>query len=208
MSNEAFVAAWQKNPFNSACLVLDGWPLPDQPWQLDFEQGLYAETYHALLKSSGMYPNNWSNEISAHQFVGGSMLLSWDLTPDDSDRVAYLSPRRLGMKASLRFTRPLPATTTLIAYAQYNNLVVIDTYRMETIDYNTWCLAGNFWKPSAESPRGLGRWSVSTPGMNTGPARVVPGCLPDQHGSQQGCWGTLCLGFVSLSALILTPHGK
>ena len=49
VSNEAFVGAWQKNLFNfahmdlnSACLVVDGCPLPAQPWQPDFTQGLYA----------------------------------------------------------------------------------------------------------------------------------------------------------------------
>ena len=152
VSNEAFVGDWQKNPFNfthmdlnSACLVVDGCPLLTQPWQPDFKWGLYAETYHSLLKSSGMYPSDWSNRMSAEQFEGGSMLLSWDLMPDDSDCVAYLSPRRLGLvKASLRFARPLPATTTLIAYAQYDNLVVIDTNHTVTFDYNAWCLAGNF----------------------------------------------------------------
>ena len=74
--------------------------------------------------------------MSADQFLGGSML-SWDLMPDVKDGVAYLSPRRLGtVKASLGFTRPLPATTTLIAYAQYDSLVVIDPYRTVTFDYN------------------------------------------------------------------------
>ena len=84
--------------------MVDGRPLLAQPWQLDFTQGLYAETYHAQLKSAGMYPSDWSYGLSAAQFVGGTMLLSWDLTPDDSDRRAYLLPRRLGtVKASLRF---------------------------------------------------------------------------------------------------------
>ena len=92
VNNEAFVGSRTKSPFNfahmdlnQACLVVDGPLLPAQPWQTDFTQGLYAETYHALLKSTGMYPSDWSNGLSATQFVGGSMLLSWDLTPDDSD---------------------------------------------------------------------------------------------------------------------------
>ena len=137
VSNEAFVSTWQKNTFNfahiklnSACLVVDGRPLPAQPWQPDFMQGLYAETYHALLKFSGMYPSYWSNGMSVEHFVDGIMLLSWDLTPDDSNGVAYLSPRRLGtVKASLRFAKLLLATTTLIAYAQFDNLVVVDAYQ-------------------------------------------------------------------------------
>ena len=144
VDNEAFVGAWQKNPYNfqhmhlnSACLIVDGRPLPAQPWQPDFERGLYAEAYHALVKSSGMYPSDWSNDLTAAQFSGGSMLLSWDLTPDDSDGTAYVSPRRLGtVKVSLRFARPLRKTTTLIAYAQYDSQVLIDQYRTVTYDYN------------------------------------------------------------------------
>ena len=51
-------------------------------------------------------------------------------TPDDSNGVAYLSPWRLGtVKASLRFAKLLLVTTTLIAYAQFDNLVVVDAYQ-------------------------------------------------------------------------------
>ena len=92
VSNEAFVGSWARSPFNfahmdlnQACLVVDGRPLLAQPSQPDFTQGLYAETYHALLKSAGMYPSDWSNGLSAKQLVGGSMLLSGVLTPDDSN---------------------------------------------------------------------------------------------------------------------------
>ena len=96
MSNEAFLSTWQKIPStlhqNLACLVLSGRPLPAQPWQPDNKQGLYAEAYHALLKSSGMYPSDWSNGLSANQFVGGTMLLSGDMVPESSDGVAHLSP--------------------------------------------------------------------------------------------------------------------
>ena len=177
VNNEAFVGSWNKSPFNSAhmdlnqaCLVVDRRPLPAQPWQPDFTQGLYAETYHALLKSAGMYPSDWSNGLSAAQFVGGTMLLSWDLTPDESDGTAYLSPRPLGtVKASLRFAKPLPAKTTLLAYAQYDKLVIVDAYRTVTFDYNAWCSGGNFRRPSWESPRRPRHWLVSTPGKNPGP---------------------------------------
>ena len=161
VNNEAFVGSWTKSPFNflhmdlnQACLVVDERPLMAQAWQPGFTQGLYAETYHALLKSDEMYPSDLSNGLSAPQFVGGTMLLSWDLTPEYSDGTAYLSPRHLGtMKASLRFTKPLPTTTTLLAYAQYDNLVVGDAYRTVTVDYNVWCSGGNFRRPSWESPR-------------------------------------------------------
>ena len=130
-------------------------------------------TNHALLKCSGMCPSDWSNGLSVDQFMGGSMLLSWDLMPDDSDGVAYLSTRYLGtIKASLRFAKPLLATTTPIAYAQYDDMVVVDAYRSVT----TMHLTGNFSRPSGESPWWLG-WRTLAP------ACMVPSCLPDQHDS-------------------------
>ena len=125
VDNEVNNGAWLKNPFhfahvflNSACLVVDGHPLPAQPLQPDFEQGTYTEAYHALMKSSSMYPSDLSNELRHRQFVGSSMPLSQDLTTDDSDSVAYLSCRHLGnVKASLRFAKLLSTSIMLMAYA-------------------------------------------------------------------------------------------
>ena len=169
---------------NQACLVVDGRPLTAQPWQPDFTQGLYAETYHTLLKSAGMYPNDWNNDLSAQQFVGGTMLFSWDLMPDDSDGTAYCRP---GVWVPLLPT----TTTTLLAYAQYDKLVVVDAYRTVTFDYNTWCSCGNIRRPSWKSPRRPRHWLVSTPGRTMAASRPVPSCLPNQHGSQWHCWRTL-----------------
>ena len=135
LTNEAFDGVWQKNPFNFAHMdlhsdsrVVDGRPLLAQPWQQDFMQGLYAEFYHAVLKSNGMYPSDWSIGMSANHFECGCMLLScmgpavrWQL------HCGLLIPQMSGHReTSLRFARPLHATTTMIAYAQCDKLVVVD----------------------------------------------------------------------------------
>ena len=146
-----------------------------------------------------MYKRDWSNELSTAQFVGGSMLLSWDLMPSDSNGVTYLSPRHLGtMKASLRLPKPLLATTTLIPYAHYDILVVVDAYCTVTFDYNAWWLDGNFRRPSEESPRQLGHWSVSTPGTNIGP------CL---HGYWLPIWSKqLMMGLLGNTGLVFSSR--
>ena len=144
VTNEAFAGSWKHNAFNfrhfdlnSIYLVVDGRPIPAQPLQPDFERGNYAECYHALMKSSGLYPSDWSNDLTPEQYQAGSMFLSFDLNPDDGDGVAYVSPRRLGtVKANLRFANTLSATITIIAYAQFDNLVGIDLYRTVVFDYN------------------------------------------------------------------------
>ena len=89
------------------------------------------------MKSSGLYPSDWSNDLTAEQYQAGSIFLSFDLNPDDGDGVAYVSPQRLGtVKANLRFANTLPATITIIADAQFDYLVGIDRYRTVVFDYN------------------------------------------------------------------------
>ena len=144
VSNEAFSGTWHQFHTYGLEFGLPGCGCMTTTSQA-LTAGLWARHVCRDLPASGMYPSDWSNGMSAKQFVGGSMLLSWDLTPDDREGVANLSPRCLGMvKVSLRFGRPLLATTSLIPYAQYDNLVVIGAYHTVTFNYNMWCSAGNF----------------------------------------------------------------
>ena len=144
VTDEAFAGSWKHNTFNfrhfdvnSIYLIVDEPPIPAQPLQPDFERGNFAECYHALMKSTGLYPSDWSNNLTAEQYQAGSMFLSFDLNPDDGDGVAYVSPRRLGtVKANLMFASTLLATITIIAFAQFNYLVGIDRYRTVVFDYN------------------------------------------------------------------------
>ena len=46
-----------------------------------------------LMKSSGMYPSNWGNDLMADQSVGSSMLLSCDQMLDNNDGMAQLYSR-------------------------------------------------------------------------------------------------------------------
>ena len=184
VSNEASVSTWQANPFNfahielnSACLVVNGRPLPAQSWQPDFMQGLYAETYHALLKFSGMYPSYWSNGMSVKHFVGGIMLLSWDLMPDDSNGVA-----------SLRFAKLLLATTTLIAYAQYDNLVVVDAYQcLHHWHLPAWFPAAYLINTAREGMLGNTDWVFSSRTLSM-PSTSIPSESHHRSLSIDGCW--------------------
>ena len=166
--------------------------LPDRGWtpatlQPDFEQGTYTGAYHALMKFSDMCPSDWRNDLTHNQFMGSSMLLSWDLTPNTSNGMAYLYPGHLGtIKASLIFAKPLPTTTPLIAYAQYDNLVFINYNRTVTFDYHTLCMADSFRRPWSQSRQGSGQfihqgWMLAPTTSSTWPAvgrGTLGGSLP------------------------------
>ena len=162
---------------NSSTLATCSWTRPAWWW---------TGTYY---RHSSMYPSDWSNDLTCSQFMYGSMLLSWDLMPNDSNSVAYLSPRHLGtVKVNLRFAKPLPATTTFIAYAQYDNLVLIDGYHTAIFEYNAWRTADSFRRPWWGILGRTGLWLASTPGTNAGP------CPLDFRQATSSTWPGVELG--------------
>ena len=144
VANEAFNGAYDKSPFNfkhynliSACLIVDGKQIPTKGMIFDFDQGVFLDGYIAMLQCSGSYPSNFSNGISSKYYTQGNTLLCFDLSPDlNGSAVDHVTARRNGtVKASLRFKNALPETVTLVAYAQYDNMLMIDRNRSVLYDY-------------------------------------------------------------------------
>ena len=142
--NDAFSGSYSKNPYNFqhfdlsfVDLNVEGKQIPNQGLNANFEQGQHVDCYFQMAKACGVYPANWSNHVTTAQYIGGCTLFCFDLTPDDGgDGVAYVTPRRYGtVRANLRFHKPLPTTVTLIVFAQYDNMVMIDRNRTVTFDY-------------------------------------------------------------------------
>ena len=144
VSNEAYSGKYTKNPFRfqdfglTRCsLNVEGKQLPHNGINIDMSQNLWIEAYFSYIKNCGLYPYNWRNGVTKFQFTGGTMILGFDLTPDDgSEGVAYLTPRRFGtVKAHLRFKEGLTETVTLLAFATFDNTVSIDSNRAVSFDY-------------------------------------------------------------------------
>jgi hypothetical protein len=146
VTNAAFNGTYSLNPFrfqhfglNSAYLIVDGRQVPSHGMQCDFSRGLYGDLYHYLVRVTGPYPHNGGSALSTDQFQGGSTLLAYDLTADQSgDGVDYVGPRRTGtVRASLRFATPLAQTVTVVVLGQFDNTIVIDRHRSVVYDYTT-----------------------------------------------------------------------
>ena len=144
VSNEAYSSKYTKNPFRfqdfglTRCsLNVEGKQLPHKGINIDMSQNLWIEAYFSYIKNCGLYPYDWGNGVTKHQFTGGTMILGFDLTPDDgSEGVAYLTPRRFGtVKAHLGFKEGLTETVTLLAFATFDSTVSIDSNRAVSFDY-------------------------------------------------------------------------
>ena len=144
VKNSAFNGTYSQSPFNFstfdinfAALNVDGRQVPTKGLHFDFNEGKWLDGYVSFLRCTGAYPYDHSNAITGDQFEGGTFLMAFDLTPDlEGGSSDHISPRRNGtVKATLRFKTPLPSTITLIAYAQYDNVLLIDKHRAVTFDY-------------------------------------------------------------------------
>ena len=144
VKNSAFNGNYGESPYNFqhfdinyAALSVDGRQIPTKGLQFDLDEGKWLDGYIYLLKCTGSYPNDRSNGITGEEYLNGSFLMAFDLTPDlEGGSGGHISPPRNGtVKASLRFKNPLPSTTSLVAFAEYDNTVLIDKHRAITFDY-------------------------------------------------------------------------
>ena len=143
VSNAAHSGNVRKNPFNfkhysltSLVLNVDGRSVPTKPLSPDFDDNEdVLDCYDTLRAALGTQFENWDNDISIDDYVGGSTLYAFNLTPDNCphNNVAKTG----SVDVSMRFGDPLPETVSLICYASYENTIKIDQFRNVITDIST-----------------------------------------------------------------------
>ena len=147
VENEAYSGKYDKNPFNfqhfdlrCCSLSVEGKQLPQNGINIDVDNNEWIEAYYSYVKNCGLYPYDCGNGVTRGQYLGGSFIIVYDLTPNDAgDGVAYLTPRRFGtVKANLRFKTGLRKTVMLLAFATFDNTIKTDANHAVTFDYTVW----------------------------------------------------------------------
>lgn len=145
VENEAFNGAYDKNAFNFQhfhlnflCLNVDGKQVPGRPLTPDFANGHYIDCFETLFTGTGMYGDDLGQCIKRSDYDKGYCLFAFNLTPDQSNGISHVNTRRHGtVRASLHFAKALPCTVTVIAFAQFDNVVLLDRHRNIIFDYAT-----------------------------------------------------------------------
>ena len=103
----------------------------------DFDNDFFTDLSRQLFEVVGLYPHDWNNSVTNHQFKVGSCFLAFDLAADGSGYgVDHVCPRHNGtVKASFRFKDAHSHTVTIIVLGQFNNIVVIDRNTAVIFDY-------------------------------------------------------------------------
>ena len=145
VKNAAYNGDRSLNPFNFGhfdinyiSLSIDGVQVPSRQFQPDFTSGMYVDAYHGLFSGTGVHFLNQGNCISREAYKKGFCLFAYDLTPDLSanSNTHFNLVRHGSARIDVRFAKELPSNINCIVYAEYNNILEIDSSRQCIVDFS------------------------------------------------------------------------
>jgi len=143
VDNEAFNGAFNRNPFNfqhfnvsEIGVYLDGQQVHAvKALQPDYAHHQYVDAYMSLFSGSGKINRDEGNFIARTDFARGYGLYAYDLTPDLAENDHFNLTRQGNVRLLLKFSAALQRTVTVIAYAEFENVIEIDRSRNVIFDF-------------------------------------------------------------------------
>jgi len=143
VDNRAFNGDRTRNPFNfqhfdlsEISLYLDGQQQHAlKPIQTNFGSGLYVRAYNTLFAGTCKLNHDEGNHISPEDFAEGYALYAYDLTADLAEDDHFNLVKHGNMRLALKFSAALEQTVSVIAYAEYDNVIEIDRDRNLLLDF-------------------------------------------------------------------------
>ncbi|RLU21738.1 hypothetical protein DMN91_006114 [Ooceraea biroi] len=146
VDNKAFNGDRKLNPFNFKnyginffSLYVDGVQIPSRPLQPSFskDEPLCVEAFHSLFSGTSIHFLNEGNSISREDYAEGFTLFAFDLTSDLSANCAghWNLVKHGSLRLEVRFEKPLAATVNCIVYAEFDNVLEIDSSRQIIVDF-------------------------------------------------------------------------
>lgn len=147
VQNKAFNSNRALNPFNFEhfsinflSLYVDGIQVPSKPLQPRFtgNNKNYIEAYHTLFSGTGIHYLNEGIDINRTSYSKGYCLFAFDLTPDLSAHFSsHWSLVRTGsVRIEVRFEQALTETINCVVYAEFDNVLEIDSNRNVITDFS------------------------------------------------------------------------
>jgi len=102
---------------------------------MDFEKQLYVNAYMSTFSGCRKENQDEGNWIERSEYAGGYTLYVFDLTPDLSEGDTFNLTRTGGVRIGMKFGKALEKTITVIAFAEFENIIEIDRNRSVVFDY-------------------------------------------------------------------------
>ncbi|XP_031788738.1 uncharacterized protein F54H12.2-like [Nasonia vitripennis] len=147
VDNRAFNGNRKFNPFNFQhfninylSLYVDGVQIPSKPLQPRFtgSKPIFVECYHTLFSGTEIHFLNESLTVTRTDYNKDYCFFAFDLTPDLSANLAFHWNliKHGSVRVEVKFEHALAATINCIIYAEYDNVLEIDSSRQIITDFN------------------------------------------------------------------------
>ena len=143
VGNEGFNGAFTRNPFNfrhfnlmEISVYSDGQQQYGiKPLTTDFANDLYVRAYNTLFSGTGKVFKDEGNGLDRTSFSKGYALYAFDLTPDLGQDDHFNLSKQGSVRLVLKCHDALTENVSVIAYAEFLNVVEIDRNRNVIYDF-------------------------------------------------------------------------
>jgi len=144
LDNRAFNGDYKQNPFNfqhfnasELTVFLDGQQHSIKPLVMNFSENLTVNAYLNLFTALGKFNQDEGNDITRQDFNNGYTIYAFDFTPDMSENTSFNLTRSGSVRVSMKFGTALAKTITVLAYAEFQNIIELDISRAVVFDYGS-----------------------------------------------------------------------
>jgi len=104
-----------------------------KPIQPNYNGNLYIRAYNSMFSGTSKLNRNEGNGISRDDYKDGYALYAFDLTTDlgEDDLVKHGN-----IRLALKFADALAETVTVIAFAEFDNVIELDRDRNVLVDFS------------------------------------------------------------------------
>ena len=142
MDNDSYNGNYKRNPFNfqhynltQMGISVNGEEVPFKPLKLNFDDKLFVTAYNTLFSGTGKLHGNSGSIIKREDYSEGYTIIVADLTPFEiGDNFDLKAEGTLSI--DLVFKSPLAATINVLVYAEYDNVIEIDSNRNVIKDWS------------------------------------------------------------------------
>ena len=144
VDNDAFNGSYTKNPYNFKNFVLseisihlDGNTERIRPLKPNYAGRQYIEAIMSLFSGTGKVNRDEGNDITRENYPRGYTWYAFDLSPDLAKEGHFNLVKQGTVRVELTFGAALPNTVTVVANAEFENVIEIDRNRNVIYDFGS-----------------------------------------------------------------------
>ena len=118
-------------------LHLDGHTQPVKSLKPNFNNHQYVQAFMSLFSGTGKENRDEGNDIAREDYPNGYAQYAFDLSPDLAEEGHFNLAKQGIVRFELKFGTALADTVTVVAYAEFENVIEIDRNRNIVYDFGS-----------------------------------------------------------------------